>query len=209
MKTIAFFNNKGGVGKTSLVYHLAWMYHEFRVRVVAADLDPQSDLTTEFLPAERHEQLWLDHDHPQTILGALQPLLDRLGALAPSHVKVVDSSPWRSLSLVPGDLGLSLSEDRLAGAWDKALSDSPDEAADAFRVTSAFHRILERAAAQAGAELILLDLGSNLGAMSRAALLASDFVVVPLGADLFSIQALRPLWTDARSLAAWVAKAPR
>ena len=26
MTTIAFFNNKGGVGKTSLAYHLAWMY---------------------------------------------------------------------------------------------------------------------------------------------------------------------------------------
>ncbi|WP_437674399.1 hypothetical protein [Sorangium sp. So ce131] len=47
---------------------------------------------------------------------------------------------WRSLSLVPGDLGLGLFEDRLAEAWDKCLSDRPDEAADAFRIMSAFHR---------------------------------------------------------------------
>ena len=45
MKTIAFFNNKGGVGKTSLVYHLAWMYADLGVSVVAADLDPQANLT--------------------------------------------------------------------------------------------------------------------------------------------------------------------
>ncbi|MDB9481986.1 AAA family ATPase, partial [Dolichospermum circinale CS-537/05] len=37
-KIIAFFNNKGGVGKTSLVYHLAWMYQDLGLRVVAADL---------------------------------------------------------------------------------------------------------------------------------------------------------------------------
>lgn len=40
MKTIAFFNNKGGVGKTSLVYHLAWMYADQGQNVVVADLDP-------------------------------------------------------------------------------------------------------------------------------------------------------------------------
>ena len=34
MKTIAFFNNKGGVGKTSLVYHLAWMYARLGVNVL-------------------------------------------------------------------------------------------------------------------------------------------------------------------------------
>ena len=43
MKTIAFFNNKGGVGKTTLVYHLAWMYAELGYSVVAADLDPQGE----------------------------------------------------------------------------------------------------------------------------------------------------------------------
>lgn len=41
MKTIAFFNSKGGVGKTALVYHLALMYAELGVSVVAVDLDPQ------------------------------------------------------------------------------------------------------------------------------------------------------------------------
>jgi chromosome partitioning protein len=43
---IAFFNNKGGVGKTSLVYHLAWMYRDLGLRVLAADFDPQANLTT-------------------------------------------------------------------------------------------------------------------------------------------------------------------
>jgi len=45
MKAVAFFNNKGGVGKTSLVYHLAWMYADLGLSVVAADLDPQASST--------------------------------------------------------------------------------------------------------------------------------------------------------------------
>jgi chromosome partitioning protein len=46
MKTLAFFNNKGGVGKTTLVYHLAWMFAELGLSVLAADLDPQANLTS-------------------------------------------------------------------------------------------------------------------------------------------------------------------
>ncbi|MDO8630071.1 MAG: ParA family protein, partial [Phycisphaerales bacterium] len=60
MKTITFFNNKGGVGKTSMVYHLAWMFRELGYRVIAVDLDPQSNLTSAFLDEETLEQLWPD-----------------------------------------------------------------------------------------------------------------------------------------------------
>ena len=49
MKTIAFFNTTGGVGRTSLVYHLAWMFAYRGVPVLAADLDPQANLTAMFL----------------------------------------------------------------------------------------------------------------------------------------------------------------
>jgi cellulose biosynthesis protein BcsQ len=39
VKAIAFFNNKGGVGKTTLAYHVAWMLAERGFVVLAADLD--------------------------------------------------------------------------------------------------------------------------------------------------------------------------
>ena len=53
MKTVVFFNNKGGVGKTSLVFHLAWMYADLGLRVLAADLDPQANLTSMFIDEDR------------------------------------------------------------------------------------------------------------------------------------------------------------
>ena len=52
---LTFFNNKGGVGKTSLVYHLAWMLNDLGHRVLACDLDPQANLTAAFLDEERLE----------------------------------------------------------------------------------------------------------------------------------------------------------
>ena len=57
MRTLAFLNNKGGTGKTTLVYHLAWMLAERGVRVLAVDFDPQVNLTALLLEEERLEQL--------------------------------------------------------------------------------------------------------------------------------------------------------
>lgn len=58
MRTIGFFNNKGGVGKTTLVYHLSWMLRELGLSVVAVDLDPQANLTASFLDDDSVEKLW-------------------------------------------------------------------------------------------------------------------------------------------------------
>lgn len=185
MKTIAFFNNKGGVGKTTLVYHLAWMLREMEIDVVALELDPQANLTAAFLGEERQSELWLSSDEGPTVFAALRPLFDHLGDLSAAPLERVGSH----LSLVPGDLALSRFEDRLADAWPQCLSGT----ADAFRVTTAFYRMAAQAAAAAGAAVVLIDVGPSLGALNRAALVASDHVVVPLSADLFSLQGLRNL----------------
>ena len=193
MKTIAFFNNKGGVGKTSLVYHLAWMYADIGVNVVAADLDPQANLTSMFLDDPRLETLW---EERRTVYGAIQPLMEGSGDVAAPHVE----QPTPGLGLVAGDLALSAAEDELSSQWPGCMDGKPR----AFRVLSALWRVLRDAAEQTAAELVLVDVGPNLGAFNRAALVAADDVVVPLAADLHSLQGLRNLGpTLRRWRAAW------
>ncbi|NEO99274.1 MAG: ParA family protein [Symploca sp. SIO2E9] len=189
---IAFFNNKGGVGKTSLVYHLAWMYSNLGLRVVAVDLDPQANLTSAFLEEERLEELWPEGNHPYTIFGCVQPLIRAIGDIANPHLEYVEhqQSLWETnLALLVGDLSLSGFEDQLSEVWPKCM----DGDERAFRVISAFWRMMQKTAISHQTDLILIDLGPNLGAINRAALIASDYVVVPMSPDLFSLQGLRNL----------------
>lgn len=203
MKTIAFFNNKGGVGKTSLVYHLAWMFADHGIKTLAVDLDPQANLTAMFLNEERLESLWPDDDHPDTVFGSVRPILRGIGDIANPHVEQISDR----LGLIPGDLGLSRFEDKLSDAWPRCqLSDE-----SAFRTMTAFHRLIHRGA-EWGAELVLIDVGPNLGAINRSALIASDQVCLPLAPDLFSLQGLKNLGPTLREWrAVWsdlLAKAP-
>lgn len=186
MKTIAFFNNKGGVGKTTLVYHLAWMFSKLGKRVLVADLDPQANLTSMFLPEEDLEKLWdPDRDEHASIMAPLSPIVRGLGDIGEAPVRNIN----HSIHLIPGDLALSNFESNLSEAWGKCL----DRQEPAFRTTSAFHRIMTRAFEKASADVVLIDVGPNFGAINRAALICAESVVVPLAPDLFSIQGLRNL----------------
>lgn len=184
MTTIAFFNNKGGVGKTTLVYHLAWMFADRNIKTLTIDLDPQANLTAMFLREERLEDLWPDNDHPHTIYGALQPILRGTGDVAKPHIEMLEPN----LNLIPGDLGLSRFEDKLSDAWPRCHN--RDESA--FRIITAFHRLIEQAM-DTKAQIVLIDVGPNLGAINRSAMIASDKVVLPLAPDLFSLQGLKNL----------------
>lgn len=188
MKTIAFFNNKGGVGKTTLVNHLAWMFHDLGLSVLMLDLDPQANLTSSFLEDDELEPL-VDATPPRTILGAVQPLLDQLGDVAPPYV--VDIEP--RLRLIPGDPALSDFEDRLSDAWNACLDDNKANSRIGLRVTRAFYQIIRDATSSVAADVVFLDLGPALSPLNRAALVACDAVVVPVAADLFSLRGLKNL----------------
>ncbi|WP_406045509.1 AAA family ATPase [Micromonospora sp. NBC_00898] len=209
MISVALFNNKGGVGKTTLTYHLAHMLQRLGHRVLAVDLDPQSNLTAAFLDEDALGELWNEpatpawggpHQHRLwspleqglgTVVTAIRPIMEGVGDIEDVRPVTITQDLW----LVPGDLDLSAFEDRLSDAWPRGFTKDPA----AIRVTTAFHRIIRQAAEEVDAEIVLVDVGPNLGAINRAALLAADTVLMPLAADLFSLRGLKNLGPTLRS----------
>ena len=185
---LTFFNNKGGVGKTSLIYHLSWMLSEIGYRVLACDLDPQANLTAAFLDEDKLEKLWDKDNHAsaKTILQCVRPLTQVGNIKEPTLAQITPS-----LRLIPGDLALAGFEDTLSSEWPNALGSS--NLYRPFRILTAFSTVMQNGAEQMNASIILADVGPNLGAINRSALIATNYIIVPLGADLFSLQGLRNL----------------
>lgn len=186
MNIIAFFNNKGGVGKTTLLYHLAWMYADLGKRILVADLDPQANVTSMFLQEPELEALWNpDHLQEASVIAPLTPIIRGIGDIGPTPTQSISVN----LRLIPGDLNLSNFESNLSDAWGACL----DGKEPPFRVTSSFYRIIKQAATEFQADMVLIDVGPNFGAINRAALICADAVVIPVAPDLFSIQGLQNL----------------
>ena len=183
---LTFFNNKGGVGKTSLLYHLAWMFAELRKRVVAVDLDPQANLTAAFLDEEKIETLWSDNASGSTMYHSVKPLTGIGDIVEPQLQKIA-----QDLYLVAGDVDLSTYEDTLSNEWPNSMGDN--NLYRPMRILSSFWQVMRIAANKVEADIILVDIGPNLGAINRSVLISTDYVMIPLGADLFSLQGLKNL----------------
>ena len=134
MKTISVFNNKGGVGKTTLTFHLAHALAEMGHRTLIIDLDPQCNLTVLGMDEERLHQIWSAEDEfiddfqgarkkrsveefeqlvssPRSIHFLLKPSEDgasEIGKLTPPHPLATN------LDLIPGRLTMHLYEDKIA-----------------------------------------------------------------------------------------------
>lgn len=185
MKTLAFFNNKGGVGKTTLVYHFTYMLSELGYKSLAVDLDPQANLTSMFLSNFRLQEIYENEIDRPTILESIKPLNRGISDINPVHIENIA----KNIGLLCGDLELSLFEDKLSSSWGNCLN--RDEAA--FRIVSSFFRMINEASKRFNSDFNIIDVGPNFGAINRATLIAADYVVVPMAADLFSLQGLKNL----------------
>ena len=185
LKIVCLFNNKGGVGKTTFLFHLAYRLAELGQRVLLVDADGQCNLTAYCLPEAEIENSWGASGN--SLYKCVEPLVRGLGDIR----ECVPTEVAANLHLLPGDLMLSEFEDLLGDTWNAAKGGAEQP----LRVQSAIYRSIKSTAKSCNAKIVLIDLGPNLGALNRAVLGGGDYIIVPIAPDLFSIRGTENLGT--------------
>lgn len=192
MKTLCFFNNKGGVGKTTLTGNIASYFSlEMGKKVLIIDCDPQCNITQYIMGDERTIGLYWpesedkDDRRVKTVMDVIQPIIDG-DASTNNRVKPLPKRTNRfGVDLLPGDPRLSVFEDQLSRAW----SDIPGGKAGGFRISNWLRSYLSSLGGVY--DVVFVDVSPSLGAINRSVLLACENFITPLGADAFSLLGVR------------------
>jgi chromosome partitioning protein len=165
MKTLVVANQKGGVGKTSTLVHLAFDFLERGLKVVVIDLDTQANASYT-LHSFRSGLV-------ATVLFAGVPS----GSWPQTAIDFTDPNAQR-MTLIGSDIGLANLEKKMS------LADAGSKFREAIKTLEG-----------QGFEVCLIDTAPSLGVTMAAALFAADYVLSPIELEAYSIQGIKQMVT--------------
>lgn len=195
MKTIALFNNKGGVGKTTITTTLSYELTRKGHRVLLVDLDPQSNTTQVVLNEEQVERIYIDNidrpDRIKTIKDIYNPMRDSNEPVIGDVRGAIFSGEKHQFKcdILPSHLSLSEFEDTLSDAW----SDLRANKLGGFRRTNWFIQLKEQV--EKDYDYMIIDLSPSLGALNRSVLINVDHFIIPITGDIYNIYGVRNIGT--------------
>ena len=217
MKIISLFNNKGGVGKTTLAYHLSCALAASGKRVLMIDLDPQCNLTICAYDTENLHDIWQSED--AFIDEGFESTRDKM---SPEDFRIVNESPHTihyllkpteegtadleklpppirlatNLDLLPGRLTLHMYEDKISERWNSVYRGDPL----AIKTITNIRKIAIDYSAQNKNDYIIMDTSPSLGTLNKVIISTVDGFIIPCFPDMFSLYGIRNI---GRSLEAW------
>jgi cellulose biosynthesis protein BcsQ len=214
LQSISVFNNKGGVGKTTLTYHLAHALAELGKRTLIIDLDPQCNLTIFALTDENIYEIWKDEDgyiddfnntrqkaanfdaflkKPRSVHFDLKPTEDGTADLPhlPPPIAITEK-----LHILPGRLTLHLFEDKIASRWSDVYQGDPL----AIRTATRTRTLATEYAKLYNYDIVIYDTSPSLGALNKVIISLVDGFLIPCNPDMFSLYGVRNI---GNSLSIW------
>ena len=188
-KTIALFNHKGGVSKTTTTFNLGWKLAQLGKKVLLIDTDPQCNLTGLILGYsgdDEFEDFYLKNPD-RNIKAALKPAYESMPRpIEAIEPVLVDNCP--NLYLIPGHINLSEYEITLGIAQE--LSSSIQALKN---IPGALSFFIQKEVEKYNFDYILIDMNPSLGALNQNILMTSDYFLVPTSPDYFSKMAIDSL----------------
>lgn len=193
MKIISFFNHKGGVSKTTSVYHLGWMLTQKGKKVLLVDTDSQCNLTLTVIGQDNYEEFATKQPH-NNIKSGLSAAFES----KPELIKAVDCVQVKNnknLFLLPGSFEITEYEVQLGVSFQLTHSFTTMK-----NLPGAFYYLIRRTAEKMGVDIVLIDLNPSLSAINQDLIISSDYFIVPTSPDYFSEMAIKSI---ARILPNW------
>lgn len=207
-KILSVFNNKGGVGKTTLTYHLAHALSALGKKVLMLDADPQCNLTIYSIPVDQIHKIWEQEDEcldvgieefqrkksaaaitrlnkaPRSLHFLLQPTIEGTGEYKnlPPPVELTNN-----LHIIPGRLSIHEYEEKISSRW----SDAYRGDALAIRTITRIRTLAEEYSKINSYDYVVIDTSPSLGVFNKTIISTVDGFFVPAAPDMFSLYGIR------------------
>ena len=193
MKIISFFNHKGGVSKTTSVYHLGWMLTKKGKKVLLVDTDSQCNLTLTVIGQDNYEEFVTEQPQNNIKSGLAAAFESKPELIKP--IECVQVKNNENLFLLPGSFEITEYEVQLGVSFQLTHSFTTLK-----NLPGAFYYLIRKTAEEIGADIVLIDLNPSLSAINQDLIISSDYFILPTSPDYFSEMAIRSI---ARVLPNW------
>ncbi|MDN5100148.1 ParA family protein [Aliarcobacter butzleri] len=184
-KIISVFNHKGGVSKTTSVYHIGWKLANLGKKVILVDADSQCNLSS-IAMGDANFETYCENNN-KNIKSAISPVFEGnpIPIEAFSCGQIKDNE---NLFLIPGSFELSEYEVSLGVSF--TLSETLGTLKN---LPGSLYALLNKTANAINADYILIDLNPSLSAFNQAFFSSSDYFIIPAAPDKFSLMAIKSL----------------
>ena len=183
MKSISVFNNKGGVGKTTLLCNVASFLSKCNhKRVLVVDADPQCNASI-YLMGEDFVISKFSEPSTTTIYKIMQSIRRGKGYIADTEIPKFHSSGF-DVDVILGDTQMSIIEDFLSKEWLDSLNGDPRALKSTYVIKDLLYKLKDEY------DYVFFDVGPSLGALNRVVLFACDYFIMPMSSDVFSVKAI-------------------